>query len=103
MAPALTGGAWCCEFPDGPRPYGRGWCCEFPDGPRPYGRGWCWDSAPPVRAGIAVIVSEEVPMALDKLKFAIEEEEAPRTCIRVFGVGGGGSNAVTRMLNDGLA
>src|SRR5260370_40949769 len=42
-------------------------------------------------------------MALDKLKFAIEEEEVPRTRIRVFGVGGGGSNAVARMLNDGLA
>jgi len=42
-------------------------------------------------------------MALEALKFVIEEEEAPRTRIRVFGVGGGGSNAVARMLNDGLA
>ncbi|HEY2843801.1 MAG TPA: cell division protein FtsZ [Bryobacteraceae bacterium] len=42
-------------------------------------------------------------MALDKLKFAIQEEEAPRTRIRVFGVGGGGSNAVARMLQEGLA
>src|SRR4029077_54395 len=42
-------------------------------------------------------------MALDKLKFAIQEEPAPRTRIRVFGVGGGGSNAVARMLQEGLA
>jgi cell division protein FtsZ len=42
-------------------------------------------------------------MALEALKFVIEEEEAPRTRIRVFGVGGGGSNAVARMLNEGLA
>jgi cell division protein FtsZ len=41
-------------------------------------------------------------MALEALKFAIEEEEAPKTRIRVFGVGGGGSNAVARMLNEGL-
>ena len=37
-------------------------------------------------------------MALDGLKFMIEEDPAPRTRIRVFGVGGGGSNAVARML-----
>ena len=42
-------------------------------------------------------------MALDALKFTIEEEIAPKTKIRVFGVGGGGSNAVARMLNEGLA
>jgi cell division protein FtsZ len=41
-------------------------------------------------------------MALDTLKFAIQEEAAPRTRIRVFGVGGGGSNAVARMLGEGL-
>jgi cell division protein FtsZ len=41
-------------------------------------------------------------MALDGLKFMIEEEPAPRTKIRVFGVGGGGSNAVARMLEHGL-
>src|SRR6266404_4302276 len=41
-------------------------------------------------------------MALDALKFAIEEEIAPKTRIRVFGVGGGGCNAVARMLNEGL-
>ncbi|MGH9559081.1 MAG: cell division protein FtsZ [Bryobacteraceae bacterium] len=39
-------------------------------------------------------------MALDTLKFTIEEETAPKTKIRVFGVGGGGSNAVARMLNE---
>ncbi len=37
-------------------------------------------------------------MALDGLKFMIEEDPAPRTKIRVFGVGGGGCNAVARML-----
>src|SRR5260370_32544181 len=42
-------------------------------------------------------------MALEALKFVIEEEEAPRTKIRVLGVGGGGSNAVARMLNEGLS
>src|SRR5271168_316048 len=42
-------------------------------------------------------------MALDALKFVIEEEVAPKTKIRVFGVGGGGSNAVARMLNEGLS
>ncbi len=42
-------------------------------------------------------------MALGTLKFAIQEEAAPRTRIRVFGVGGGGSNAVARMLDQGLA
>jgi cell division protein FtsZ len=42
-------------------------------------------------------------MAFEPLKFEIEEELAPKTRIRVFGVGGGGSNAVARMLQDGLA
>jgi cell division protein FtsZ len=42
-------------------------------------------------------------MALDSLKFVIQEEIAPKTKIRVFGVGGGGSNAVARMLNEGLS
>src|SRR5258706_13662108 len=41
-------------------------------------------------------------MALDALKFVIEEESAPKTRIRVFGVGGGGCNAVARMQNEGL-
>src|SRR5215475_10525846 len=42
-------------------------------------------------------------MSLDALKFVIEEEAAPRTRIRVLGIGGGGSNAVARMLIEGLA
>src|SRR5271165_213607 len=42
-------------------------------------------------------------MALSTLKFAIQEEAAPKTRIRVFGVGGGGCNAVARMLNEGLS
>src|SRR5580693_1310084 len=41
-------------------------------------------------------------MALDTLKFVIQEEAAPKTRIRVFGVGGGGCNAVARMQNEGL-
>ncbi|HTS78333.1 MAG TPA: cell division protein FtsZ [Bryobacteraceae bacterium] len=41
-------------------------------------------------------------MPLNALKFTIENEIAPKTRIRVFGVGGGGSNAVARMLNEGL-
>jgi cell division protein FtsZ len=41
-------------------------------------------------------------MALDGLKFVIEEDATPRTKIRVFGVGGGGSNAVARMMNEGV-
>ena len=42
-------------------------------------------------------------MALGPLKFVIQEEAAPKTKIRVFGVGGGGCNAVARMLNEGLS
>src|SRR5271169_1971802 len=42
-------------------------------------------------------------MAHSPLKFVIQEEAAPQTKIRVFGVGGGGCNAVARMLNEGLA
>jgi cell division protein FtsZ len=42
-------------------------------------------------------------MAFDALKFTIEDEVAPKTRIRVFGVGGGGQNAVARMLNEGLS
>jgi cell division protein FtsZ len=41
-------------------------------------------------------------MALNGLKFVIHEEAAPKTKIRVFGVGGGGCNAVARMLDQGL-
>jgi cell division protein FtsZ len=46
---------------------------------------------------------KELTMPLDSLKFVIEEEAAPKTRIRVFGVGGGGCNAVARMLNEGLS
>jgi len=40
-----------------------------------------------------------------ELKFTIQEETSiqPKTRIRVIGVGGGGSNAVARMLDEGLA
>jgi cell division protein FtsZ len=41
-------------------------------------------------------------MAVGGLKFMIEEDPIPRTRIRVFGVGGGGSNAVARMMDEGL-
>lgn len=41
-------------------------------------------------------------MGLDTLKFVIEDEAQPKTRIRVFGVGGGGSNAVARMLTEGV-
>jgi cell division protein FtsZ len=46
---------------------------------------------------------EETIVALDELKFMMEEEPAPRTRIRVLGVGGGGANAVARMLNQGMS
>src|SRR5580658_7312440 len=49
------------------------------------------------------IENQGAHMALEALKFTIEEEVAPKTRIRVFGVGGGGSNAVARMLNEGLS
>jgi cell division protein FtsZ len=39
---------------------------------------------------------------MDGLKFAIQEEALLGTRIKVVGVGGGGSNAVARMLNEGL-
>jgi cell division protein FtsZ len=42
-------------------------------------------------------------MALKELKFAMADDPTPRTKIRVLGVGGGGSNAVARMLSEGLA
>ena len=42
-------------------------------------------------------------MALNGLKFVMQEEEAPKTRIRVFGVGGGGQNAVARMVDAGVA
>ena len=40
---------------------------------------------------------------LDDLKFAIEEEDMLPTRIKVIGVGGGGANAVARMIKEGLA
>jgi cell division protein FtsZ len=46
---------------------------------------------------------EKTPMAVNGLKFVMQEEEAPKTRIRVFGVGGGGSNAVARMVDAGLS
>src|ERR1700719_482647 len=39
---------------------------------------------------------------MDALKFAIQEEALLGTKIKVIGVGGGGSNAVARMMNEGL-
>lgn len=39
---------------------------------------------------------------MDALKFAIQEEALAGTKINVVGVGGGGSNAVARMMNEGL-
>src|SRR3984893_17400584 len=39
---------------------------------------------------------------MDALKFAIQEETLLGTKIKVVGVGGGGSNAVARMMNEGL-
>ena len=41
-------------------------------------------------------------MALDALKFVIQEESLLGTRIKVIGVGGGGSNAVARMIHEGL-
>src|ERR1700686_4024757 len=39
---------------------------------------------------------------MDALKFAIQDESLHGTKIKVIGVGGGGSNAVARMMNEGL-
>jgi len=39
---------------------------------------------------------------MDALKFAIQDESLLGTRIKVIGVGGGGSNAVARMMNEGL-
>jgi cell division protein FtsZ len=50
-----------------------------------------------------VALEGEISMALDTLKFVIQEETSPATRIRVFGVGGGGCNAVARMLGEGMA
>src|SRR5690242_11469807 len=40
---------------------------------------------------------------MDALKFVIQEEALQGTKIKVVGVGGGGSNAVARMMNEGLS
>ena len=40
---------------------------------------------------------------MDALKFAIQEEALLGTKIKVIGVGGGGSNAVARMMDEGLS
>jgi cell division protein FtsZ len=42
-------------------------------------------------------------MSLEAIKFAIQEEALLGTKIRVVGVGGGGSNAVARMLSEGVS
>ena len=39
---------------------------------------------------------------MDALKFVIQEEAPLGTRIKVIGVGGGGSNAVARMMNEGM-
>jgi len=39
---------------------------------------------------------------VDALKFVIQDEALEGTKIKVVGVGGGGSNAVARMMNEGL-
>src|SRR5271157_5672119 len=39
---------------------------------------------------------------MDALKFTLQEETLLGTKIKVIGVGGGGSNAVARMMNEGL-
>ncbi len=41
-------------------------------------------------------------MSLDDLKFVIQEESLLGTKIKVVGVGGGGSNAVARMMSEGV-
>lgn len=40
---------------------------------------------------------------LEDFKFAMEEEQPMGTKMKVLGVGGGGSNAVARMMNSGVA
>src|SRR6202142_1384977 len=44
----------------------------------------------------------EVHMGLDELKYEMEEEARTGTRIKVIGVGGGGCNAVARMVAEGL-
>lgn len=39
---------------------------------------------------------------MDDLKFVIQDEAMPGTKIKVVGVGGGGSNAVARMMSEGM-
>ncbi len=45
---------------------------------------------------------EQLERTLDDLKFEIQDETLPGTRIKVIGVGGGGSNAVARMISEGL-
>ncbi len=42
-------------------------------------------------------------MAGDTIKFEVQEEGPPTTKIKVIGVGGGGSNAVARMMQEGVS
>jgi cell division protein FtsZ len=44
----------------------------------------------------------QIDAKLDALKFELQEETIAGTRIKVIGVGGGGSNAVARMMNEGL-
>jgi cell division protein FtsZ len=46
---------------------------------------------------------EQLERTLDDLKFEIQEEALLGTRIKVVGVGGGGSNAVARMISEGLS
>jgi cell division protein FtsZ len=45
---------------------------------------------------------EQLEHTLDNLRFEIQEETLMGTRIKVIGVGGGGSNAVARMISEGL-
>ena len=47
-------------------------------------------------------MEEGATQMAEDLKFLIEDEVQLGTRIKVVGVGGGGSNAVTRMLQEGL-
>ena len=45
----------------------------------------------------------QLDASLDNLKFEIQEDSLLGTKIKVIGVGGGGANAVVRMINEGVS
>ena len=64
--------------------------------------GWIWENSAVGRLASGSACSAESQELLNDLKYEMEEEAQQRTRIKVIGVGGGGCNAVARMVQEGL-